>query len=78
MKLEGSQVVEKSKTLRSVRRRGKKVQVRWPWYVRCGRCNNDYSIRIDVGHEGRVSDFKRRKFNKIFKNLYCYIAITAV
>ena len=39
----------------------------WPWKIRCGLCQTNIQLRCDASHDGRLSNFDRRKYMLLFK-----------
>ena len=46
---------------RTVKNNKNEKVVDWPWYMQCGKCTKQFTLRIDSDTNGRASDFKRCK-----------------
>ena len=46
---------------RTVKNNKSEKVVDWPWYIQCGKCTKQFTLRIDSDTNGLASDFKRRK-----------------
>ena len=43
---------------RTVKNNKSEKVVDWPWYMKCGKCTKQFTLRIDSDTNGRVSHFK--------------------
>ena len=59
----GSKVVVGRVARRKLTMHKKTVYIDWPYYVRCGVCSHEVSLRIDGCSRGKASNFHRKHFD---------------